>query len=196
VLPLAGIYHVVGGAGGIAGDPEQGAESVEGIVPPVEAENEFVEVGLQMLMAHAVMDPDQPGLQVGEDEVGDGQEGFGFVRITALGDGMVIVAPFAKAGVGASVVGDDQRPCRHRALDKAAQRYGGAVGHHSQADPSGIAAVLPFVLSGARLAVHFEPGAITRPAISARASSRSRDPRRPSRRGISSLRIIPSTAAT
>lgn len=42
-----------------------------------------------MLMAHPVMDPDQPGLQVSEDEVDDGQEGFGFIRIAALRDGMV-----------------------------------------------------------------------------------------------------------
>ncbi|WP_408858544.1 hypothetical protein [Acidiphilium sp.] len=42
----------------------------------------------------------------------------------------------------------------------------------------------------------FEPGAITRPAISARARLRSRDALRPSRRGSSSLRIIPSAAAT
>jgi hypothetical protein len=37
-----------------------------------------------------VMGPDQPGLEVGKNEVDGGKEGFGFIRIAALGDGMVV----------------------------------------------------------------------------------------------------------
>ena len=40
-------------------------------------------------MAHPVMGLDQPGLEVGKNEVDDGKNGFGFIRIAALGDGMV-----------------------------------------------------------------------------------------------------------
>ena len=87
----------VGGTFGGGGDSEQRPEGVEGIIPPVEAEDEFVEISLQVLMAHPVMGPDQPGLEVGKNEVDDGKRGFGFIRIAALGDGMVVVAPFAQA---------------------------------------------------------------------------------------------------
>ena len=52
-------------------------------------------------MAHPVMGPDQPGLEVGKNEVDGGKKGFGFIRIAALGNGMVVVAPFAQASVGA-----------------------------------------------------------------------------------------------
>ena len=67
----------VGGTFGGGGDSEQSPEGVEGIIPPVEAEDEFVEISLQVLMAHPVMGPDQPGLEVGKNEVDDGKKGFG-----------------------------------------------------------------------------------------------------------------------
>jgi len=57
----------VGGTFGGGGDSEQRSEGVEGIIPPVEAEDEFVEISLQVLMAHPVMGPDQPGLEVGKN---------------------------------------------------------------------------------------------------------------------------------
>jgi len=104
---LLGVGGTFGGGGG---DSEQRPEGVEGIIPPVEAEDEFVEISLQVLMAHPVMGPDQPGLEVDKNEVDGRKKGFGFIRIAALGDGMVVVAPFAQASVGAPVVGDDERP--------------------------------------------------------------------------------------
>jgi hypothetical protein len=60
-----------------AGDPEQGAEGVEGVKAAIEAEGELVEVGLQVLRADAVMSAAEPGLQVREDEMDDGQKFFG-----------------------------------------------------------------------------------------------------------------------
>jgi hypothetical protein len=44
----------VGRCGDVARDAEQGTEGVERIEPPVEAEGEFVEVGLQVLVTDAV----------------------------------------------------------------------------------------------------------------------------------------------
>jgi hypothetical protein len=50
-------------------DPEERAEGVEWVEPPIEAERELVEVGLQVLGADTVMDAVEPGLRIAEDEV-------------------------------------------------------------------------------------------------------------------------------
>ena len=51
------------------GDAEQGAEGGVPGVAAVEAEDELVEVGLEMLAAQAVIDAQTPDLKVGEDPV-------------------------------------------------------------------------------------------------------------------------------
>jgi hypothetical protein len=56
VLPRSRVKLRVGRCSDVAGYTEQGTEGVERIEPPVEAECEFVEVGLQMLMTDPVMD--------------------------------------------------------------------------------------------------------------------------------------------
>ena len=61
---------------------QQGAEGVEGVEAAVEAERELIEVRLQMLRADAVMDAAQPGFEIGEREVHDGQKGFGDLCIS------------------------------------------------------------------------------------------------------------------
>ncbi len=70
-----------------------------------------------MLRADAMMDPAQPGFEVGEDKMDDWQEGFGDLRIAPFRDGGVkIVAP-GKAGIAAPIVGDDggaRRPAPRR----------------------------------------------------------------------------------
>ena len=78
-----------------ARDAEQQAERVERVEAPVEAERELIEVGLQMLGAHAVVDAVRPGLQIGEDEVDHRHELFGNFGVAAFGNCMVVVAPLA-----------------------------------------------------------------------------------------------------
>ena len=62
MLPGSGVKLCVGRCGDVARDAEQGTEGVERIEPPVEAEGEFVEVGLQVLVTDPVMDAVQPGV--------------------------------------------------------------------------------------------------------------------------------------
>src|SRR5271154_5408112 len=69
VRPRAGIKVGIGRRVNAARDAEQRAERVERVKTPVEAERELIEVGLQMLGAHAVVDAVEPGLQIGEHEV-------------------------------------------------------------------------------------------------------------------------------
>ena len=101
VLPGSGVKLCVGRCGDVARDAEQGTEGVERIEPPVEAEGEFVEVGLQVLVTDPVMDAVQPRFQVCEDEMDDWQILLGDLRIAPFSDGEVFVAALGKAGVAA-----------------------------------------------------------------------------------------------
>ncbi len=95
VGPRAGIKVGIGRRLNAARDAEQRAERVERVEAPVEAERELIEVGLQMLGAHAVMDAVEPGLQIGEDEVDHWHELFGNFGVAAFGNCVVVVAPLA-----------------------------------------------------------------------------------------------------
>src|SRR5271170_4903927 len=109
VLPSSRVKLRVGRCSDVAGYTEQGTEGVERIEPPGEAECEFVEVCLQMLMTDPVMDAVQPRFQVGEDEMDDWQILLGDLRIAPFSDGEVFVAALGEAGVAAPVVGDARR---------------------------------------------------------------------------------------
>jgi hypothetical protein len=85
MFPCAGIEVGIGRGLGAARDAEQRAEGVERVETPIEAERELVEIGLEMLRAHAMVDAVEPGLQVGEDEVDHRHELFGnLVRADAI----------------------------------------------------------------------------------------------------------------
>ena len=49
------------------GDAEQGAEGGVACAAAIEAEDEFIKVGLEMSVAQAVIDAQSPDLEVGED---------------------------------------------------------------------------------------------------------------------------------
>ena len=119
MLPGSGVKLCVGRCGDVARDAEQGTEGVERIEPPVEAEGEFVEVGLQVLVTDPVMDAVQPRFQVCEDEMDDWQILLGDLRIAPFSDGAVFVAALGKAGVAAPVVGDERRARHNGALNEA-----------------------------------------------------------------------------
>ena len=63
--------------------------------PAVEAEDEFIEVGLQVLAAQPVVDAQGPDLEVGEDPVNPGQDDMG----GHLADDMRIVGDAGGAGI-------------------------------------------------------------------------------------------------
>jgi hypothetical protein len=56
------------------GDAEQGSECGMPGAPAVEAEDEFIEVALEVLTAQPVVDAQGPDLEVGEDPVNPGQD--------------------------------------------------------------------------------------------------------------------------
>src|SRR5271165_2875440 len=80
-----------------------------------------------MLCADAVMDTDQPRLEISEDEMDDRQELLSHFGIPTFGNGVVIVAALPQAGVTAPIVRDDQRPGSDGAIDKSTKRFGASV---------------------------------------------------------------------
>jgi hypothetical protein len=56
------------------GDAEEGSEGSVPGAPAVEAEDEFIEVGLEMLAAQPAVDAQHPNLEVGEDPVNPRQD--------------------------------------------------------------------------------------------------------------------------
>jgi len=68
--------------------------------PAVEAEDEFIEVGLEVLAAQPVVDAQGPDLEVGEDPVNPGQDDMG----GHLADDMGIVGDAGGAGISGPTI--------------------------------------------------------------------------------------------
>ncbi len=98
-----------------------------------------------MLVANAVVDPDQPRLQVGENQMDD--------RQVLLGNSEVLIAALTEASIAAPIVSNDQRSRRDGALDEPTERLGATVEHDGEPNASGIASVFPVVELGARLSM-------------------------------------------
>jgi len=69
--------------------------------PAVEAEDEFIEVGLEVLAAQPVVNAQGPDLEVGEDPVNPGQDDMG----GDLADNMGIVGDAGGAGISGPTIG-------------------------------------------------------------------------------------------
>ena len=100
-----------------------------------------------------MMDATQPGFEIGEHEVDDGQEGFGDLHIAAFWDGGMEIVAFGKAGVAAPVVGDKGGAWRHGAFDEAAQRFGTSIRHQGEPNTAGVPPGLPLVEAASALAL-------------------------------------------
>jgi len=106
-----------------------------------------------MLMTDTMVDAVEPSLQVSEDEVDDRQILFGNLRVAALGDGEVVVAPFGEAGVTIPVISDDHCSGRNRSLNESAKRLCATVRHNGEPDTTGVPPALSLVELGSRLAL-------------------------------------------
>ena len=81
------------------------------------------------------------------------------ILTAAFGDGVMIVAAFAQAGVAAPIVRDDQLPLLDGAPYKATKGFFATVGGDGEPDAPGIATVLARVLRGSRLTTALLHGA-------------------------------------
>src|SRR6266567_5511438 len=112
---------------------EQGAEGGGPGAATVEAEDELVEVGLEVLAAQAVVDAQGPDLEVGEDPVHPGQDDVG----GHFADDMGIVADVGRPGIAGPSVGLGGGARRYVAGDEGMQAVSRVVGHLTQADATG-----------------------------------------------------------
>src|SRR5690349_11412523 len=111
------------------GDAEERAEGGVSSAASVEAEDELVEVGLEVLAAQTVIDAKRPVLKVGEDAVGPGQHDMGShaadnMRIVRNPRGTGIPRPVGLSGGAGGEIG----------LEERMQALGRIVGHLLQAD--------------------------------------------------------------
>ena len=89
-----------------------------------------------MLVANAVVDTDQPRLQVGENQMDDRQVLLGNLWITTLGNSEVLIAALTEASIAAPIVSNDQRSRRDGALDEPTERLGATVEHDGEPNAS------------------------------------------------------------
>src|SRR4051794_8866752 len=111
-------------------------ERAEGGVPgaaSVEAEDELIEVGLEVFATQAVIDAERPALQVGEDAVGPGQHDMG----GHAADDMRIMPDTGSTGVSWPAVGLGGSAGGEIGLEKGMQTTGRIIGHLLQADATG-----------------------------------------------------------
>jgi len=126
------------------GDAEQGAEGGVPGAAAVEAEDELIEVGLEVLAAQPVIDAQGPDLEVGEDPVNPRQDDVG----GHLADDMGIVGDAGGAGISGPTIGLGGGPGAEVGGEEGAEAGGRVIGHLAQADATGAKAAV-FDLDGA-----------------------------------------------
>src|SRR6478609_5970780 len=116
------------------GDAEERAEGGVSSAAPIEAEDELVEVGLEVFATQAVIDAERPALEVGEDAVGPGQHDMGS---HAADDMRIVVRDAGSTGVPRPAVGLGDGAGGEIGLEEGMQTTGRIVGHLLQADATG-----------------------------------------------------------
>ena len=120
------------------GDAEQGSEGGVPGTPTVEAKDEFIEVGLEVLAAQPVIDAQDPDLEVGEDPVDPREHDVG----GHLADDMGIVGDVGGAGISGPTIGLGGGPWRQIGSEKGMKAGGRIIGDLAESDAPGAAAVI------------------------------------------------------
>src|SRR3954453_957748 len=115
------------------GDTEERAESGVSSAASVEAEDELVEVGLEVFSTQTVIDAERPALEIGEDAVGPRQHDMG----GHAADDMRIVRDPGSTGVPCPAVGLGGGAGGEIGLEEGMQTIGRIVGHLLETDASG-----------------------------------------------------------
>ena len=106
-----------------------------------------------MLRADTVVDATQPGLEIGEHEVNDRQEGLGNLHVAPLRDGAMGVAALAQLCVTTPVVGDDGGTGSYVAFDEVTERPGATVRNQGESNTTGVSPGLALVQAAGTLAL-------------------------------------------
>ena len=159
-------------------DAEEAVERGPPVAAPVPAEDELVQVALDVLASQPVMHPQGPALQVREDPVDPGQD---LVRL-AVADHPFLPRVVGQAAVPEPAVGDDPRAGRDRFRHEPVQRRGGVVFHGLQPDAARLPAFRELDRPGGSCRRRCGPG-LTRPSPLPHRfrRGRARTPRQPPR---------------
>ena len=115
------------------GEPEDRFERDVPIKAAIVAKYEFLEVGVNVFAAQAVIRPQRPALQQREGAVAPGQDNVG----RHVPDNARIVAVIAREPrIGGVTVGDQRRAGPHIGAHESLDRFGRVVGDHGQAQPA------------------------------------------------------------
>jgi hypothetical protein len=104
---------------------EQGLKSRHGLVTPIMAKNELIEVNLELRAADAVVGADQPLLKVADSTVGQGHYRFGSLTqfgCLRLRPRDVPIPNFIQTRETLQSIGIDRRAWSDMLLDKATER--------------------------------------------------------------------------
>ena len=148
--------HVVGDRFGADGDGEQGAEGGVPRSASVEAEDELVEIGLQVFPAQPVIDPTGPAVEVGEHLMDPGQD-----KMCGHGaDDVGIVLVDGDAGISGPSIGLGGAGRGDVTGDEGVETAGTVVGESGQAQSARLVAVAHLdATDHEQLAVMASPGA-------------------------------------
>src|SRR3954463_1502067 len=115
------------------GDAEKRAEGGVPGAASVEAEDELVEVGVEVFAPQAVIDAERPALEIGEDAVGPGQHDMG----GHAADDMRIMRDAGSTGIPGPAVGLGGGAGGKIGREERMQTTGRIVGHLLEADATG-----------------------------------------------------------
>src|SRR5215470_18802626 len=104
--------------------------------PAIEAENEFIEVGLEVLAAQPMIDAQGPDLKVGKDPVDPGQHNVS----GHLTDDMGIMGDAGGTGIGGPTIGLGGGARGEVGGKEGVEAPGRGIGHSSEADTAGTTA--------------------------------------------------------
>ena len=120
------------------GDAEQRTEGGMPGTTAVEAEDELVEIGLQVAAAQAVIDAQGPDFKVGEDAVRPGEDDMG----GHVADDMGIVIDAGRAGISRPSVGLGGGARGEIGFEESMQAGGRVIGHLGEPNAAGAGAAI------------------------------------------------------
>jgi hypothetical protein len=104
-----------------------------------------------MLRADAVMYANQPRLEIGKNEMNDGQELVPHRGVSTFCNCVVIVAAFSQTSVSTPIVRNDQGSRDDSAINESTERLSASVGDDGKTNTPRIAPIPSLILRGSRL---------------------------------------------
>jgi len=134
VNPIPGVKGLVSWRHASGSEPQHGIESGHRIEAPVEPENIFIEVRLQMMLGDgAMMGPENPGLEIGKDQMDQGQMPSRQVGVAGQNERIVLISKVVQCLVGRFTICENLGPFGHVLSDKA-QQTSVLAAHDGKAD--------------------------------------------------------------